>query len=562
MIGVVVNSSEHVVVCEFFELFKTPWEFYRSDGQYDVLLCSEDGPIQENPAPLVLIYGDRKLPYDVENGIDIASQQNTRMLSYRGTEIPIYGGSVVFHTPGSAVLVDRDSHQPAIHLEQSTGRTVARIGYDLFREVRTLLTVGQPAINAGIPALELHIAILRDLIVASGVPLVEVPPVPHGYKFIACLTHDVDHPSIRKHKFDHTMLGFLYRAIIGSVVSLFRGRLSLRGLRSNWVAALKLPFVHLGLARDFWFDFERYPTLERGIRSSFFIIPFKNRAGRNERGPAPCRRASRYSASEIAAQIQTLMCAGCEIGLHGIDAWVDASKGREELEEIRRITGSKAIGVRMHWLYFGEQSAGTLEKAGADYDSSVGYRETVGYRAGTTQAYKPLEASQLLELPLHVMDTALFYPCYLNLSPAEASERVARIIDNAIRFGGGVIVNWHDRSIAPERLWGNSYLRLINELKHRGAWFATAAETVAWFRKRRSATFNASSCGSGSLHIDPALAGLTLPALRLRVHAPAEAKGQLTELPIFADTTLPAAYASGRATGGETCDHRLVDRAA
>ena len=48
----------------------------------------------------------------------------------------------------------------------------------------------------------------------------------------------------------------------------------------------------------------------------------------------------------------------------------------------------------------------------------MGYNETVGYRAGTTQAYKPLEASRLLELPLHVMDTALFYPAYLGLSPA------------------------------------------------------------------------------------------------------------------------------------------------
>ena len=45
------------------------------------------------------------------------------------------------------------------------------------------------------------------------------------------------------------------------------------------------------------------------------------------------------------------------------------------------------------------------------YDSTIGYNETVGYRAGTTQPYRPLAASRLLELPLHVMDTALFYPC-------------------------------------------------------------------------------------------------------------------------------------------------------
>ena len=55
---------------------------------------------------------------------------------------------------------------------------LARIGYDLFGEVRTLLTVGQPPENASIPTLELHIALLRDLIVVCGFPLVEIPPVP------------------------------------------------------------------------------------------------------------------------------------------------------------------------------------------------------------------------------------------------------------------------------------------------------------------------------------------------------------------------------------------------
>ena len=68
------------------------------------------------------------------------------------------------------------------------------------------------------PTLDLHIAVLRDLIVASGAPLVEIPPVPEGYRFIACLTHDVDHPSIRQHRFDHTMFGFLYRAVVHSLV--------------------------------------------------------------------------------------------------------------------------------------------------------------------------------------------------------------------------------------------------------------------------------------------------------------------------------------------------------
>ena len=48
MIGVIADPAEHDVVREFFELFKTPWEFYRGDGQYDVLLCAGDGQFDDN----------------------------------------------------------------------------------------------------------------------------------------------------------------------------------------------------------------------------------------------------------------------------------------------------------------------------------------------------------------------------------------------------------------------------------------------------------------------------------------------------------------------------------
>jgi hypothetical protein len=43
MIGVIANPSEHDGVREFFELFKTPWDLWRDDREYDVLLCVGDG---------------------------------------------------------------------------------------------------------------------------------------------------------------------------------------------------------------------------------------------------------------------------------------------------------------------------------------------------------------------------------------------------------------------------------------------------------------------------------------------------------------------------------------
>jgi hypothetical protein len=520
MIGVVADPVDQGVVREFFELFKTPWEFYRSDRHYDVLLCTKDGQI-DGTAKLVLLYSGREIHFDDGQRVQSGGQhRQTRILFYQGNRIPIYGNTITFPGKESGLVADEESQECAAYFQRSKERVVVRIGYDLFREIRTLLTVGQPYTNANIPTLELHIALLRDVITRCGIPVVEIPPVPQGFQFVACLTHDVDHPSIRQHKLDHTIIGFLFRATVVSLVDTFLGRMSIGDAVKNWLAAIKLPFVYLGLAKDFWRDFDdRYLELEKDLPSTFFVIPRKNYAGKLVDGPAPALRATCYEAKEIVDKIGRLRSTGHEVGLHGIDAWLDSAAGQGEFEEVRRLTGVSEMGVRMHWLYYNEKSPAVLEKAGAAYDSTAGYNETVGYRAGTTQVYKPLEVEQMLELPMHAMDTALFYLSYLGLSPRKASARLRQLVDDVVQFGGVLTINWHDRSLAPERLWGNCYSDLIQDLKLHGAWFATAGQSVAWFRKRRSAVFEMDPVEKGRLQVRIASGnGHGLPGLRLRTH--------------------------------------------
>jgi len=522
MIGVIAKPSDHEIVSEFFELFKTPWEVYQNGVDYDVVLCAADSRCDTGRAKLVVVYAGRLLPGEGQQDVrNVPKDKSASVVLWHEWRIPIYGECLTFAGNPAGLLVDEETSQPAGYREIGEASVRVRIGYDLFGEIRTLLTTGQPLAYAATPTLELHIALLRNLILAAGIPLAEIPPTPDGYAFIACLTHDVDHPSIRQHKFDHTMFGFLYRAVFGSILDVVRGRTSVSCLLRNWTAVVKLPLVHLGLAVDFWHRFQDYSKLEKGSPSSFFVIPFKNRPGKTSGGPAPSRRAAAYSAADIASQIGNLLNAGCEVGLHGIDAWRDSSLGREELEEIRRVTGAREIGMRMHWLYFDEQAPINIEKAGAIYDSTVGYNETIGYRAGTTQAYKPLHTARLLELPLHIMDTALFYPRRLNLSAREARKQVGEVIGHAGQFGGSVVVNWHDRSIAPERQWGSFYEELVNDLRNRGAWFSTARQAVTWFQKRRSAVFERISWESDTVRLKVAVQRSdNVPGLRLRIHNP------------------------------------------
>jgi hypothetical protein len=89
-----------------------------------------------------------------------------------------------------------------------------------------------------------------------------------------------------------------------------------------------------------------------------------------------------------------------------------------------------------------------------------------------------------------------------------------------MRFGGVLTVNWHDRSLAPERLWGDAYLTLLRELRARTPWFATASQTVAWFRKRRATTFVSVAEDGGKIRVQPApdATDPNLPPLTLRIY--------------------------------------------
>jgi hypothetical protein len=532
-IGVVAKAEEHGVVREFFELFKTSWEFCRQDKRYTVVLHADRGSSCP-PADLLLLYGSESNGFDEARKRLPGAARAGAMLSWNRERLPLYGRSVPFPPADASDVVFEDTREPVATVTRCDGGTVVRVGYDLFDEIRFLLTTGQPAAHASLPSLERHIGLLRGWILGAGIPLVEIPPVPAGHRFTVCLTHDLDHPAVRFHKLDHTTLGFLYRSLVGSLVTVCRGQAPIAALRHNVGAVLRLPLVHLGLAEDFWATFRRYLDIERGLGSTFFAIPTKGDPGRTLDGPAPRARASAYGVADIADQVKTLTAAGSEVGVHGIDAWVDSRRGSEERAAVSRVAGAPVTGVRMHWLFFDERSPERIDEGGFAYDSSFGYNDAVGFRAGTLQAFKPLTARQLLELPLHVMDTALFFPSRLGLTREAARAMVWPLVDEAERHGGALTINWHDRSIAPERLWDGFYLDLLGELKRRQPWFPTAAQAVSWFRRRRAARFDSVCQDDGWVHIRASADGLgEAPGLTVRVHTHGLGRAtSFTDLPL------------------------------
>ena len=252
---------------------------------------------------------------------------------------------------------------------------------------------------------------------------------------------------------------------------------------SGAVLAVRVSRMGQGLLGSLRVQFAR----REGLPATHFLIPFKRRAGEKVSGRGASRRATAYDVTDLSEWVATLTKEGCELGVHGIDAWHSVTSGRDELAQVAgaRARLSRAfdalvaprheypIGLREGWL---------------QYDATAGYNETIGYRNGTGQV-SPSGNRFTSELPLHIQDGALFYPQQLDLSESEAEARCQRLLDHARVSGGELTLLWHDRSHGPERFWGEFYATLVERLKASGCWFGTAEQVVDWFRKRRKVQF-------------------------------------------------------------------------
>ena len=129
---------------------------------------------------------------------------------------------------------------------------------------------------------------------------------------------------------------------------------------------------------------------------------------------------------------------------------------------------------------------------------------------------------------MSIMDSAMFYPGRMGLTREQGLQQSIAIVANARRFGGTVVINWHDRSLVPERLWGWCYHELIAELElDQRTWFATAGEAVTWFRWRRSIQFDIGA--DGGVTVTAAPLPSNVPAARVIAHASAAAGRHSTE---------------------------------
>lgn len=297
------------------------------------------------------------------------------------------------------------------------------------------------------------------------------PPQWRGARFAVALTHDVDVP-----------WRWTRRAVLGTAARLKSHLLARRRFAAvrEARALAGLPLHKLrGTDPNWRFEALLETEGENDASSTFFLL-----AGHSDLhdGPAPTTYARLRP-----RLVETILGGGGEVGLHGS---YRAARDPELLgDEVRALAqhGVEPRGQRYHYLRVDPHAnLAPLSGLGFRYDTSLGFSDAPGFRAGIAQPFRPwsFEAEgplDLVEIPLAVMDVTLAERRYLGLSAREAERPLLELLDRAAEEGGGFAVLWHtdrfDRATAQG--WDSLYWRVLDAVRERGGVCLSAGELAA-----------------------------------------------------------------------------------
>ncbi len=302
------------------------------------------------------------------------------------------------------------------------------------------------------------------------------PPSYRGARFAVALTHDVDVP------WRWTRIGVLGAAarLKGHVLA---GR---AGPALHEARGLARAPLHKLRGTDPNWRFAEVAAEERAhdARSTFFLL-----AGHGHRADGAAPEVYDRLRPRL---VETLLEAGGEVGLHGSYlAADDLERLARERVLLAQLDGP-LIGQRYHYLRVDpHRNLAPLAGLGFRYDTSLAFPDSLGFRAGIAQPFRPWDFARelpadLVEVPLAVMDATLAEERYGGLSAAEAGPRVLSLLDWAAEHGAGFSILWHpERFDRPSaRGWDRLYFELIDAVRERGGICLSAGELAGLAAER------------------------------------------------------------------------------
>lgn len=263
------------------------------------------------------------------------------------------------------------------------------------------------------------------------------------------------------------------------------------------------------LRQDDWFNFDRILQIEaeRRTTSTFFFIGTQGTVYQDEeaiRNALPSDDIRQFyhkasgsgrnllnnadydiSSGKMRSVCQSVRKAGSEVGIHGgFTSHIDEALFHQEKASFN----TPPIGNRFHYLYYDiNKTPNLLERAGIQYDSTLGFAEVPGFRNGIAHPFYPWNAQQqkphtFMELPLIAMDTT--FRSYLNTPKEEILPIVKKLFSEAERFAGLVSILWHNNYFSDHKFagWQRIYEEILDEGNIQKAWIASGEQVAEQFK--------------------------------------------------------------------------------
>jgi hypothetical protein len=217
---------------------------------------------------------------------------------------------------------------------------------------------------------------------------------------------------------------------------------------------------------------------EQKLQSSFFFIAKKWE-----------KTQYRYNIkqSKFRRLVQNILSHNHEIGLHSSRYSFDSpALITREKQKLEKIMGQPVQGVRQHYLRVLFPGAWrNFEQAGFRYDSSCGYNNAIGFRAGTSVPFRSFNYEQnkdidLYEIPFSIMDYSWEE---LSRDQLQQQNLFDKLVQQIVDTSGLVHVLWHPHNLA-ESAFIPYWNQLVNWMDKKQFFNTTLHGLLEWRRKR------------------------------------------------------------------------------
>lgn len=253
-------------------------------------------------------------------------------------------------------------------------------------------------------------------------------------KFRYIPTFDIDNAWAFKHK-------GLLRNTASSIKDLLSGRFKSIGKRFS---------VLLASGKD---PYDTYDYISSLVKANHFqpvIFVLINNKGQHDRSLSHKNKSFRRLIRSLSKW--------SEVGIHpSYSSEKNEKLLSKEIKQLDEILNKETRSSRQHYLkiMFPKTYRRLLDN-GIDTDYSLGYASRPGFRASICTPFHFFdltenETTSLTIIPFQVMDGTLLR--YRNLSPNEATKKIATLMNEVATVGGTFVSLWHNESLCDQGEW-------------------------------------------------------------------------------------------------------------